>query len=138
MLSDLDINNSIEIPYASGPPPFLIQPFKFENKGTKNLSWIKTVTTAGVAIIIPGLFIRNETGAVVFQIGIIPWQFAATTITTTTPQTPSPPLVTLFANNNISGFIPADFRIFDGWSIQFASFAGNPGDNCDAVIGLTD
>ncbi len=138
MLSDLEINNAIEIPYASGAPPFFIQPFIFEKGGTKNLAWIKSVITAGVAIIIPAFFIRNETGAVVFQVGIIPWQFAATTITTTTGQTPSPPLVSLFGNNNISGFIPADFRIFDGWSISFASFASNPGDNCTAVIGLTD
>lgn len=135
MLSKLNIAETIEIPYATVIPS-TSQTFDLQDGIPYRFSHVLTTITAGVGIVLPSLIIRDENANQILAITIIPFQFAGTTVSTTTMQTPEVPL-TPFFGPAIAGFIPNDFYIFNGWEIQFADFLATPGVTLDSIITLT-
>lgn len=125
MLSELDITESINFVYNDVAPvtPFVLnfptsEPYEF-------LAFRSTITSAG-AIVLPGINVLDENSNSIITMSIIPWQFAATTITTTTGQTPDVSVAALFGPN-IGSFIPSGFHVFSGWQIIWVDFLGTPG-----------
>jgi hypothetical protein len=135
MLTDANIKETIEIPYA-GTGTFPIQEFELPPNQFFNVSHIVATLTAGGSILIANFTIRDETGATVIFIGINPWQFAGTTVLRTIMQTPRPQAPAIFAARAISGAIAADLHVLGGWTIQFVPLFADPAIVIDAVITL--
>lgn len=136
MLSNIHIPETIEVPYSGAGGAYPIVTFTLPFNEPFLLSTIAHTITAGAATLISSFNVRDETGTSVIFISIIPWQFAGTTISSVTMQTPNPNNTPLFASQILSGFIPKDVHVFNGWSIQFNTFVQDPGETIAAIITL--
>lgn len=136
MLSDIDRKEIREIPYAGAgvAPPATV--FDLPPNQPFNLSHIRYTMTAGAVILLANFTIRDETGATVGFIGLIPWQPATTTVTNTVMQTPKPQAPAIFAARAIGGVIAADFYVFRDWTIELVQFLPDAGFSISAVITL--
>lgn len=136
MLSQINIAETIEVPYAGSGGAFPFVSFVLQENQPYLLSHIDHSITAGAGILISSFAVRDETGFLIYSIPVIPWQFAGTTIVTVTMQTPEPNNTPLFAFQILSGFIAKSLYVFNGWTIDFATFGSDPGDIIDATITL--
>jgi len=125
MLSQLQTQEVINFQYNAVQPaaPFTLnfptnEPYEF-------LAIRSTITAAG-AIALPGLSVLDENSMLIAIMSIIPWQFAGTTVTATTGQTPDVSIAALFGPN-IGSFIPSGFHVFSGWQLRWADFLATPG-----------
>ena len=136
MLSDIEITETIEVPYSGTGGAYPLITFSLPTNEPFLLTTIAHTITAGAAILLSNFQVRNELGVSVIFISIIPWQFAGTTINSVTMQTPNPNNTPLFASQILSGFIPKDLHVFNGWTIQYTTFGQDPGEVIAAIITL--
>lgn len=125
MLSSLDIAETIIFDYNDVAPsaPFALE---FPTNEPYEFIAIRSTITAAAAIVLPGLSVFDENSTLIAIMSIIPWQFANTTVTATTGQTPDLSVAALFAPN-IGSFIPSGFHVFSGWQLLWADFLATPG-----------
>jgi len=135
MLAALNIAETLEIPYSGVIPVTPVQRFNLRPGIAYNFAFIVSTITAAAAVVLPGFSVNDETGTLIATIAIVPFQFAGSTVSTTTMQPPSVPITAFFAPA-ILGMIPSNLHVFDGWTIQFTDFLATPGVTVDAVFTL--
>ena len=134
MLSRVPIAETIEVPYSTVVPATPLV-FDLQSGIPHNVSHFSSRIVAAGAIVLSSLSIFNEVGAQVLTVTIIPFQFAGTTVDTTTMQTPEP-ANTPFFGPALAGFMPKEFHIFNGWSVVFLDFLATPGVSFDGIFTL--
>jgi hypothetical protein len=120
LISELQTNEQHLERIATTAVPFTLTP-EFPVDAPYSLSWIRSTWTSGPAILIPSCNVRDENNNIVVVVGLIPWQFANTTIERVNVQSPEVNQTNLFGPA-ISGWIASGLTVFPGWSLQFTDF----------------
>ena len=134
MLSALQVDEQFELDFSGAVS--LVETLEFPTDDPYEFSWLRSTWTAGPAILIPACTVRDEQSNLIVTIGLIPWQFAATTIERITVQTPHPTQTNLFGPA-LSGFIVSGLTVYNGWTLSFTDFLGGAGVTFFGTAGFT-
>lgn len=135
MLSDLITAESIEVFYSDVVPTTPVT-LEFPSEVGYQLVSVTGIITSGAAICIPIMNILDDASNFIVNVGLIPWQFPATTVFRTITQAPNISTTALFGPA-VSGFISSGLTVFNGWQIQFVDFIGTPGVSFDGALQFT-
>jgi hypothetical protein len=132
MLSDTKIQTAIEFQYSDVAPVSFFT-LEFPDDGPWLMTSVECEITTAAAVGILSLSVHDDTGTFIVNVGLIPWQFAATTITRTITPAPDVSVTALFGPA-ISGYIPSGLTVFNGWQLLYFDFFGTPGVSYDGTI----
>lgn len=138
MLSDLETTNVINVPYSAVAPFGVNDVLTLDFPTTQGYEMvsIRSTIAAAAAIVLPGLAVFDDNGTFITTLSILPWQFAGTTITTTTGQTPDVSLAGLFGPN-LGSYIMSGLHVFSGWQLLWGDFLLTPGVVFEGVISFS-
>jgi hypothetical protein len=134
LISDLQVNEQETVDFAGAVTETVT--VDLATNAPYLVSWIRSTWTSGPAILIPGCNVRDELGNLICVIGLIPWQFAGTTVERVNIQSPEVSQTNLFGPA-ISGFITSGLTVFRGWQLEFNDFLGGAGVSFFGTIGFT-
>lgn len=133
MLSELDIKHRQELNMA-GLGPATPTDFPLTFLGSPEFPWqlknISGITISGAAIMITGCGVHDENGNLIYNAGLLPWQFAGTTALVSSQQGPDVAFVS-FIGPPIIVQMPSDLYVYSNWFLRVNIVNPLPGSSYD-------